>query len=60
MVRSNIKTSLVMVLPIAQGSSIVVSWNCLVLRILSKETIEGRILGTSIPMVPLPGIGIRI
>ena len=47
-----------MILPVAQGSSIVVSWNCLVFRILSKETIEGRILGTSIPIVPLPGIGI--
>ena len=49
-----------MVLPNAQGSSMVVSWNFLELRIDSIDTILGLALGTSIPMVPLPGIGAMI
>ena len=58
--RSNMKTSLVMVLPTAQGSSIVDSWNFLEFRIDSIDTIEGLALGTSMPMVPLPGMGAMI
>ena len=58
--RSNMKTSLVMVFPSAQGSSIVVSWNFLEFNIDSIETMAGLAFGTSIPMVPLPGIGAMI
>ena len=58
--KSTIKTSLVMVFPNAKGSSIFVSLNFLELRILSMETICGLLFGTSIPIVPLPGIGAMI
>ena len=54
------KTSLVMVLPIAQGSSIVDSWNFLEFRMLSIDTMLALAFGTSMPMVPLPGIGAMI
>ena len=58
--RSNINTSFVIVLPSAHGSSIVDSWNFFEFRIDSIDTIEGFAFGTSIPMVPLPGIGAMI
>ena len=57
LVRSTMNTSLVMVLPSAMGNSKVDSWNFLVLIILSIDTMRGFLLGTSIPMVPLPGMG---
>ena len=53
-------TSLVMVLPKAMGKAIFVSWNFLVLSTLSIDTICGFLLGTSMPIVPLPGIGAMI
>ena len=53
-------TSLVIVLPRAQGSSICDSWNFLELSIDSIDTMEGLAFGTSIPIVPLPGIGAMI
>ncbi|OPZ40056.1 MAG: hypothetical protein BWY95_02772 [Bacteroidetes bacterium ADurb.BinA104] len=46
-----------MVLPSATGSSILLSANLRLLRIDSIDTMTGLALGTSIPMVPLPGIG---
>lgn len=44
----------------AIGSSIVVSWKRLEFNILSIETMFCLALGTSIPTVPLPGIGAMI
>ena len=58
--KSTIYTSFVMVLPNATGSSIVLSWNFRELRIENMDTMEGLAFGTSIPMVPLPGIGAMI
>ena len=55
--RSTINTSLVIVLPKAIGSSIFDSWNFLEFKIENIETMLGLALGTSIPIVPLPGIG---
>ena len=49
-----------MVLPKAIGNSILVSWNLREFKILSIDTIRALALGTSIPMVPLPGIGAMI
>ena len=46
-----------MVLPKATGNSKVDSWNLRVLMMLSIDTMWGFLLGTSIPMVPLPGMG---
>lgn len=46
-----------MVLPIAIGKSIAVSWKRFEFSMLSMETIFCFLLGTSIPIVPLPGIG---
>ena len=46
-----------MVFPIAIGNSIVVSWKRFELSMLSIETMFCFLLGTSIPIVPLPGIG---
>ena len=60
MARSNINTSFVIVLPKAQGSSIVDSWNFFEFRMDSMETILGLAFGTSIPIVPFPGIGAMI
>ena len=54
------KTSLEMVLPRATGSSMSVSWNFLELRMLYIETTLGVVLGTSMPIVPLPGMGAMI
>ena len=58
--KSTIKTSLVMVLPNAIGRSYVDSWNFLLPMMLWPETIFGLELGTSIPIVPFPGIGAMI
>jgi len=58
--RSTMKTSLVMVFPKATGSSNVVSWNFLLFNIELIDTMRGLAFGTSIPMVPLPGIGAMI
>ena len=49
--------SLLIVLPKATGNSILDSWNFLDAITECIETIVGLLLGTSIPMVPLPGIG---
>ncbi len=46
-----------MVLPKARGSSISACWNFGELITLRMDTICGDLFGTSIPMVPLPGIG---
>ena len=59
-VKSTINTSFVIVLPNASGSSMSDSWNFLEFSMLSIETIFGFLFGTSIPMVPLPGIGAMI
>ena len=58
--KSTMNASLVMVFPKAKGSSIVLFLNFTVSRILLMETICGLVFGTSIPMVPLPGIGAMI
>ena len=55
--RSTMNTSLVMVFPSATGKSNVVSWNFLLVRMELMGTMCGFAFGTSIPMVPLPGIG---
>ena len=46
-----------MVLPSASARSYFVSWNTLDVIRERMETIFGFLLGTSIPTVPLPGIG---
>ena len=46
-----------MVFPKAIGNSISASWNLAEPITLFIETIVGFLLGTSIPMVPFPGIG---
>ena len=46
-----------MVLPNAMGSSISAFWNLLEAIAERIETIVAFLLGTSIPMVPLPGMG---
>ena len=46
-----------MVLPKAKGNSIFVSLNFFEFKILSIDTICGFLLGTSIPIVPFPGMG---
>ena len=46
-----------MVLPRARGSSYFVSRNFCVLMTLSIDTIFAFLFGTSMPMVPFPGIG---
>ena len=53
-------TSLVIVLPNAIGNSIVESWNLREFRIENIDTMFGLAFGTSIPIVPLPGIGAMI
>ncbi len=58
--RSVTYTSLVIVLPIAIGSSAFDDWKASDDRILRMLTICGSLLGTSIPMVPLPGTGAMI
>ncbi|MNK66886.1 hypothetical protein D3C87_862150 [compost metagenome] len=55
--KSAIKTSLLMVLPKAIGKSMVFCTHFSVFKMLRIGTISGCWLGTSIPMVPLPGIG---
>jgi len=57
LVRSNIKVSFEMVFPRATGNSAVDSRNFFDPRIDFMDTTSGFWLGTSIPMVPLPGIG---
>ena len=41
----------------AKGSSIFDSWNLLEFKMLSMDTMVGFLFGTSIPIVPFPGIG---
>ena len=48
---------MVIVLPKAKGNSIFVSLNFLEFKMLSIDTICGFLLGTSIPIVPFPGMG---
>ena len=57
LVRSAMNTSLVMVLPSAIGRSNLVSWNLREFNMLSIDTLWRFLFGTSMPMVPLPGIG---
>ena len=59
-VRSTIKGSFVIVRPRASGRSNFVSWNAFEVISDRIETISGFLLGTSIPTVPLPGIGAMI
>ena len=54
LVRSAMNTSLLMVAPRAMGSSCLHSWNFLDDMIERMDTICGSLLGTSMPMVPLP------
>ncbi len=54
------KISLLIVLPKAIGRSCVVFWNFSEAMILRIGTISGVWFGTSIPMVPRPGIGAMI
>ena len=49
-----------MVLPNTTGRSYFDSWNLRVATTDCIETICGSLLGTSIPIVPLPGIGAMI
>src|ERR1700744_4951858 len=58
--RSAINTSFDMVLPKAIGRYLGGFWYLSVTNNEDKETISGFWLGTSIPMVPLPGIGAMI
>ena len=51
------KISFEIVFPKTTGKSISVFWNFWEAITLRIETIEGFFLGTSIPMVPFPGIG---
>ena len=60
LVRSIMKISLVIVRPKATGSSNFDSWNFLEAMIECIETTCGSLFGTSIPIVPLPGIGAMI
>ena len=55
--RSNIYTSFVMVFPMATGNSYLHSWNFFEAITDCIDTVCGFLLGTSIPIVPLPGIG---
>ncbi len=58
--RSAMNTSLVMVFPKAMGRSISLFRNFSVERRALIGTISFFLFGTSIPMVPLPGIGAMI
>ena len=58
--RSAIYTSLETVRPIAIGSSIVLFRNLSLSNTERIDTVCGSLLGTSIPIVPLPGIGAMI
>ena len=49
-----------MVFPKAIGNSISACWNFGEAMALLIETIDGLAFGTSIPIVPLPGIGAMI
>ena len=49
-----------MVLPMAQGRAYFECWNFSELSTLRIETVSGLLFGTSMPMVPLPGIGAMI
>ena len=55
--RSAIKVSLAMVLPITMGSSMGRFMNFSVENIVLRCTVSRFLLGTSMPMVPLPGMG---
>src|SRR5690606_20850776 len=55
--RSTTKVSLLMVFPKAMGSSISAFWNFAEAITERIETTLGFLFGTSIPIVPLPGIG---
>ena len=60
MARSVTKTSLEMVFPKAMGNSALLLRKASLVSIVFIETTCGFALGTSIPMVPLPGIGAMI
>ena len=55
--KSNTRVSLLIVLPIATGSSISDFWNFSAEITECIETTVGFLFGTSIPIVPFPGIG---
>src|SRR5690606_2231523 len=50
-------TSFDMVRPSAMGRSISVCWNFSVANTDRMDTISGWLFGTSMPIVPLPGMG---
>ena len=58
--RSTMNISFVIVFPTAIGKSIVVSWKRFEFNTLSMDTMFCFLLGTSIPIVPFPGIGAMI
>src|SRR5690606_11037558 len=58
--RSTTKVSLLIVLPKAMGSSISAFWNLLEAMTDRMDTTVAFLLGTSIPTVPLPGMGAMI
>ena len=60
MVRSATKVSLLIVFPKAIGKSISACWNLGEVMTVRINTSLPFWLGTSIPMVPLPGIGAMI
>ena len=57
LVKSATRVSLLIVFPRANGNSISASWNFLELIKAFIETIFLFLFGTSIPIVPFPGIG---
>src|SRR5690606_9550014 len=58
--KSTTKVSLLMVFPNAIGNCISELWNFLEAITERMETTVAFLLGTSIPMVPLPGMGAMI
>ena len=58
--RSVTKVSLLMVLPSTMGSSAPLFWNLSLATTARMPTTCGLLLGTSMPMVPLPGMGAMI
>ena len=57
MVRSKVNTSFMIVLPSAIGSSYFDSWKAREEMQSRIDTVCGSLLGTSMPMADLPGIG---
>ena len=49
-----------MVLPMANGKAYFELWNFSDISTLFMDTVSGLLFGTSMPMVPLPGMGAMI